>query len=147
MLNMSNITVSNMILLLPFSKSRTRAIDRVGPHDFEVLSVIVSSMLGDKWSNIIPGKTLPSVSLFALEIDQSVVHSSYIHSLTLYFYEKGYCASFSPKIIKKSNSSSRSFPPFNKRESLYINELQGGKIIFTRSAAVKKKRSTRQRGK
>ena len=35
------------MLMLPFNKSRTKAINRIGPHDKEVLDIIIGGMLGD----------------------------------------------------------------------------------------------------
>jgi hypothetical protein len=32
---------------LPFSKARTKAVYRIGPHNIDVLSVLVCGMLGD----------------------------------------------------------------------------------------------------
>jgi hypothetical protein len=32
---------------LPFNKSRTRAIHRIGPHNIDALSLIICGMLGD----------------------------------------------------------------------------------------------------
>jgi len=34
-------------IVLPFNKSRTRAIKRVGPHNIDVLSIIICGLLGD----------------------------------------------------------------------------------------------------
>ena len=33
--------------ILPFNKGRTRAIHRIGPHNQDVLSIIICGMLGD----------------------------------------------------------------------------------------------------
>lgn len=42
--------------ILPFSKARTRAINRIGPHNIDVLSILICGMLGDWWSHLIPGR-------------------------------------------------------------------------------------------
>jgi hypothetical protein len=36
---------------LPFNKARTRAIYRIGPHNINVLSVLICGMLGDWWGH------------------------------------------------------------------------------------------------
>jgi hypothetical protein len=33
--------------MLPFNKSRTKAIKRIGPHDKKILDIIICGMLGD----------------------------------------------------------------------------------------------------
>jgi hypothetical protein len=40
-------TDNNISPALSFNKSRTRAIRRVGPHNIDVLSIIICGMLGD----------------------------------------------------------------------------------------------------
>lgn len=85
--------------LLPFNKARTRAINRIGPHNENILSTVVCSMLGDMWSDTIPGRSLSSVRF---QIEQGINNYAYIHRLSLFFYEQGYCATFVPKLVKKS---------------------------------------------
>lgn len=82
--------------LLAFNRARTRAIPlrSVGPHSKEVLSIIICGMLGDWWGDEIKGQILPSVRF---NIEQSVKNSAYLHSLSLLFFEHGYCSSFVPK--------------------------------------------------
>jgi hypothetical protein len=38
---------SNNLPLLPFSKARTKAILRIGPHNLDILSIIICGLLGD----------------------------------------------------------------------------------------------------
>jgi hypothetical protein len=40
---------NNMVISpsLPFNKSRTRAIHRIGPHNIDALSIIICGLLGD----------------------------------------------------------------------------------------------------
>ena len=85
--------------LLPFSRARTRAILRVGPHSKDVLSIIICGMLGDWWADEIKAQALPSTRF---NIEQSVNNSAYIHNLSLTLFEYGYCSSFVPKLVKKS---------------------------------------------
>jgi hypothetical protein len=33
--------------ILPFNKARTKALHRIGPHNIDVLSIIICGMLGD----------------------------------------------------------------------------------------------------
>ena len=88
--------------ILPLNKSRTKAILRIGPHNKETLDVIICGMLGDFWADTIKGKIYNSTRF---QIEQSVSNSSYIHFLTLYFYNLGYCARPIPSLIEKKDKS------------------------------------------
>src|SRR5271163_4922755 len=86
--------------LLPINKSRTKAIFRIGPHNKQILDIIICGMLGDFSfrADKIPGKTLDSTRI---QIEQSIKNSAYIHYLTLYFYNLGYCAKPVPVLVEK----------------------------------------------
>jgi hypothetical protein len=75
--------------MLPINKSRTKAIFRIGPHNKQILDIIICGMFGDFWVDKIPGLRLNSTRI---QIEQSIINSAYIHYLTLYFYNLGYCA-------------------------------------------------------
>ncbi len=80
-----------------FSKSNIRAINRIGPHDKEVLEQIVCGLLGDCWFDRIPTKKGLS---YRFNIDQeSNNNEEYIRWLTQWFYDRGYCPSPNPKVI------------------------------------------------
>lgn len=64
--------------LLPFSKARTKAILRIGPHNLDILSIIIFGLLGDFWAHLIPSINGPSVRF---QLEQSIYNSAYIHSL------------------------------------------------------------------
>lgn len=89
--------------VLPINKSRTKAINRIGPHNKEILDIIISGMLGDFWADKIPGtayaKHLNSVRF---NIEQSISNTAYIHYLSLLFYNLGYCSRPVPTLIVKS---------------------------------------------
>jgi hypothetical protein len=108
--------------MLPINKARTKAILRIGPHNKEVLDVIICGMLGDFWADSIPGKLLNS-SRF--QIEQSISNAAYIHYLTLYFYNLGYCARPIPVLLKKKGfNSSSNIIPLRSEESV-INQNEG----------------------
>lgn len=98
----------------PLGKSRVKAMHRIGPHDKEVLSVLICGMLGDWWSDKIPGQISPSIRF---NIEQGVVNVAYIHHLTTYFFERGYTSYILPKVVKKTMKGSE--PWFNYRLTLY----------------------------
>jgi len=85
--------------VLPINKARTKAINRVGPHNKEILDILISGMLGDFWADKIPGKALSSVRF---NIEQSISNTAYIHYLSLLFYNLGYCSRPVPTLIVKS---------------------------------------------
>lgn len=84
--------------MLPINKPRTKAKLRIGPHNKEVLDVIICGLLGDFWGDTIPGKLINSTRF---QIEQSISNAAYIHYLTLYFYNLGYCARPIPVLVQK----------------------------------------------
>ena len=100
--------------MLPFNKSRTKAIFRIGPHNKQVLDIIICGMLGDFWADKIPVNQLDSIRF---NIEQSISNSAYIHHLTLLLYNLGYCARPIPTLIetKDKNINKR----FNYRLTIF----------------------------
>jgi ubiquinol-cytochrome c reductase cytochrome b subunit len=113
--------------LLPFSKARTKAILRVGPHNLDVLSILICGMLGDFWSHSIPSRKGASIRF---QLEQSVSNSAYIHSLSLYFYNLGYCASFLPKLVTKSEVKQ------DKRINTTVDRFNYRLTLFTFSSFI-----------
>ena len=98
-----------------FSKSRTKALYRIGPHHKDVLSIIICGMLGDWWADKIKGQLSPSVRF---NLEQGINNSAYIHSLTLYFNQLGYCSNITPTLVKKQDKN-RIEDRFNYRLTLF----------------------------
>lgn len=73
LINYINKDMVMCLSLLPFSRTRTRAILRIGPHSKDVLSIIICGMLGDWWADEIKAQALPSVRF---NIEQSVKNFS-----------------------------------------------------------------------
>ena len=94
-------TKNDIFSVLPFIKGRTKAIQRIGPHNKDVLSLIVCGMLGDWWGNKIKGKQIDSVRFC---IEQGIKNSAYIHHLNITLHNLGYCSTVTPKLIVKSES-------------------------------------------
>ena len=86
--------------VLPINKSRTKAILRIGPHNKDILDIIICGMLGDFWADKIQGKQLNSVRF---NIEQSISNTAYIHNLTLLLYKGGYCSRPVPTLVQKSD--------------------------------------------
>lgn len=90
---------------IPFIQKRTRAIKRIGPHNFEVQSRIAISQLGDGWFDRIPSKKLFS---YRFNIDLEDKNKEYANFQAKWFYARGYCYKPVPKkIIRKISKSSR----------------------------------------
>ena len=98
-----------------FSKSRTKALYRIGPHDKEILSVIICGMLGDWWADKIKGQISDSVRF---NIEQGINNAAYIHSLTIYLNKLGYCSNATPTLVKKYHKGDIE-DKFNYRLSLF----------------------------
>jgi hypothetical protein len=86
-------------LTLPFNKARTKAFFRIGPHNKEILDIIICGMLGAFLADKIPGKQLDSIRF---NIEQGINNSAYIHHLALSVYELGYSPRPIPKLVGKS---------------------------------------------
>src|ERR1700751_5746580 len=67
---------------LSFNKSRIRAVYRIGPHNIDVLSVLICGMLGDWWGDKLNNQNSSSVRF---HVEQSINNVAYIHHLTNMF--------------------------------------------------------------
>ena len=111
----SIVTINGLsMFVLPINKARTKALNRIGPHNKKILDIIISGMLGDFWADKIPGNSLNSIRF---NIEQSITNTAYIHYLTLLFYNLGYCSRPVPSLIVKSDS--RIENRFNYKVSLF----------------------------
>jgi ubiquinol-cytochrome c reductase cytochrome b subunit len=89
---MVNINNTNVLLCtLPFIKPKTKANKRIGPHNEEVLSVIIGSMLGDSY-----GEKHGIGTRFTLQQEES--NMEYLVWFHHFFRERGYCSDTNPKI-------------------------------------------------
>lgn len=106
---------------LSFSKNRIKAIYRIGPHNIDVLSVLICGMLGDWWGDKLNNQYGFSVRFHK---EQGIENSSYIHHLTNLFNNWGYSSYLVPKLVKKSEGKNDkrldiSRDRFNYRLTLY----------------------------
>jgi hypothetical protein len=124
--------------VLPINKARTKAINRVGPHNKEILDILISGMLGDFWADKIPGKALSSVRF---NIEQSISNTAYIHYLSLLFYKLGYCSRPVPTLIVKSPTALGNFNPTSSLVYTSLAEARGlgGQIQTERESRVEKR--------
>ena len=72
-------------------------------------------MLGDWWADKIKGQQCSSVRF---SIEQGISNAAYIHSLTLYLNNQGYCSNITPILVKKQ-SKNNIWNRFNSRLTLF----------------------------
>jgi hypothetical protein len=65
--------------------TRCRAINRIGPHNIDVISFMVGLLLGHGYLNNRTGEGA------RMAVKQSIVHKKYLFSLYEFFYNRGYC--------------------------------------------------------
>jgi len=93
-----NVNYKNKISDLAFIMKRTKALDRIGPHNIDFLSLIICGMLGDWWADKISSKFKESIRF---HIEQGIKNEAYIMHLKDLFLNLGYCSDTMPKLIKK----------------------------------------------
>jgi Cytochrome b/b6/petB/LAGLIDADG DNA endonuclease family len=91
--------INLLSIILPFNKSRTKALKRIGPHNLDILSVLVCGMLGDWWGDKLNNQSGISVRF---SIEQGIINTAYIHHLTSLFNNWGYTSYIVPKLVFKS---------------------------------------------
>ena len=107
----NEISQAFMASLVCFSaNNRLRARKRIGPHNYNVLCIIIGGLLGDMWGTLIPGQILNSVR-FGLE--QSIKNIEYLMSVWKELKLYGYCSDVEPITTPKANGN------FNIRFYLY----------------------------
>ena len=71
--------------------SNIKAINRIGPHNLDVLSVIMGSLLGDAYGDKISGEGV------RICYRQSIKHKEYLFWVYLFFYKRGYTSNLQPR--------------------------------------------------
>lgn len=96
----SNNLIYNLIIpvftsqKLSSAKFKLRSTQRIGPHDYELISIIVGSLLGDGYAEKHGNGT-------RICFQQEESHSSYLLYLYEKISEKGYCNGTKPKITTR----------------------------------------------
>lgn len=76
--------------------TKTPSKNRIGPHNVDVVSVIVGSLLGDAYGY---KRTSEGVRLC---FRQSIIHKDYLFLLYNLFFSRGYCSSLTPRKFTRS---------------------------------------------
>lgn len=80
--------------LIPFSTPKVRASKRIGPHNFNILSILIGSMLGD-----CSAEKHGNGTRFSLQQEHS--NRAYLLWFHNYIAELGYCTTTIPKIAQR----------------------------------------------
>jgi hypothetical protein len=101
--------------------TRVRASSRIGPHNQDVLSVIIGSLLGDGYAN---ARTIEGVRF---SYRQSEIHKDYLFWLYEFFFQRGYCSSLKPRRytrrVKGKEYYGYEFNTFTFRSLKWIHKL------------------------
>jgi len=76
--------------------TNSRAINRIGPHDWDVISVIFGLLLGDGYAVNRSGEGV------IISIRQSIIHKEYLFYLYNFFFTRGYCSNLEPRQYTRS---------------------------------------------
>lgn len=72
--------------------TRLKARNRIGPHNQEVISVIIGSLLGDCYGS------KRNIEGTRFSYRQSIIRKDYLHWLYNFFYIRGYCSNLEPRL-------------------------------------------------
>jgi hypothetical protein len=110
-----------------------RAVNRIGPHNEDVLSVIIGSLLGDSYANKRSGEGV------RLCYRQSVRHKEYLFWLYTFFYDRGYTSNLMPRQYTRTIKSQEGkvyygyeFNTFTFRSFSWIHDIfytNGRKVL------------------
>lgn len=104
---------------------------KIGPHNLDIISIIVGLLLGDGYAE----KRFDSTRITVHSSSRNVSYLTWIHK---FFYERGYCSKKSPTLVRQVGKAGKvyfslkfqtfSFRSFNFfRESFY--DEQGIKVV------------------
>lgn len=132
LMNLTNLRLRTNLLSKTHFHTRCRAINRVGPHNLDVISLIFGLVLGDGYMNSKTGEGV------RIAVKQSIIHKEYLFSLYEFFNNRGYCTSNEPRLytrqIKGNDKIYKGyeFNTFTFRSLVWVHKLfykHGQKII------------------
>jgi heme/copper-type cytochrome/quinol oxidase subunit 2 len=71
--------------------TKVKAASRIGPHNYDVISIIIGSLLGDAYANS------RSIEGTRLCYRQGEIHKDYLFWLYEFFHSRGYCSNLQPR--------------------------------------------------
>jgi hypothetical protein len=115
---------SSKLTILQFKRTfhtKIRASSRIGPHDQDVLSVVIGSLLGDAYAN---SRTVEGTRI---SYRQSEIHKEYLFWLYEFYFQRGYCSNLKPrkysKRLKDKEFYGYEFNTFTFRSFNWIHKL------------------------
>jgi hypothetical protein len=72
-----------------------KAASRIGPHNQDVISIIIGSLLGDCYGN---RRHIEGVRFC---YRQSIIHKDYLFWLYNFYYDRGYCTNLEPRMYTR----------------------------------------------
>ena len=119
------------LCLVPFSKPRTRAIQRIGPHSFNILSLLIGSLLGDA-----SAEKHGEGTRFCFQQEHS--NNAYLLWFHKQIVDLGYCNIVTPNILtrlgkggkvrKMSRFKTFTYSSFNWIEEAFYIKNEGHRI-------------------
>jgi hypothetical protein len=101
--------------------TKIRASSRIGPHNQDVLSVVIGSLLGDSYAN---ARTIEGTRI---SYRQSEIHIKYLFWLYEFYLERGYCSNLKPRKytrkLKDKEYYGYEFNTFTFRSFNWIHKL------------------------
>ena len=117
-------------LILPFILSKTKSHNRIGPHNYDVLSILIGSLLGDGYGEKHGNGT-------RICFQQEHINNKYLLWFHNYLSELGYCNNILPKLTTRLGKNGKlryisrfktyTFTSFNWIHDIFYKE--GKKII------------------
>lgn len=130
---------NSLLLKLPFIKLQTslfhsscRAINRIGPHNIDIISIIFGLLLGNGKAKNRSGEGM------IITVKQNIIHKEYLFYLYEFFFNSGYCSKLEPRkytrTIKDINKNyfGYEFNTYTFRSFVWIYKLfykKGKKIL------------------
>ena len=118
----------SFMLLLPFSSPKLRAVKRIGPHNYDILCILIGSLLGDS-----SAERHGQGTRFCFQQEHS--NNAYLLWFHSYISKHGYCNTDTPKILTRLGKGGKirqlsrfktfTFTSFNWiQEAFYINNIK-----------------------
>ena len=99
---------------LPFYSPKIPAKNRIGPHNEDILSVIVGNLLGDGWAENRAGNT-------RLHIHSATRNVEYLMWLHKFYADRGYCSHKLPELKRNIGSKNKVYFSYKFRTWTYSN--------------------------
>lgn len=118
----------SVILILPFSTPKIRAVKRIGPHNYDVLCILIGTLLGDSYAE----KHGNGTRFFFQQEHSNNAYLLWFHN---FISKLGYCNPDTPKILTRLGKGGKirqlnrfktfTFTSFNWiQEAFYVNNIK-----------------------